>query len=34
MSEPSSVEVVVETQDLAAEAETAPFVGDNPEDLS
>ena len=34
MSEPSSVEEVAETQDLAAEEETTPFVDDNLEDLS
>ena len=34
MSEPSSVEAVVETQDPVAEEETVPFVDDNPEDLS
>ena len=33
MSEPSSVEVEVETQDLVEEEETTPFMGDNLEDL-
>ena len=33
MSEPSSVEVEEETQDLAVEEVAVPFKGDNQEDL-